>query len=132
MQVTNKVGNLLRVSFGVTDHWLLGLQVLLNANIGGSNLRKGINVFIACLVQRVTVAVDRIWIIVLAYGRLWGIFAFDLGPEFSIRVIRSLSSRPFLIEAVAKNLIRFLQGRSVRLVDRWGEDVLRLRCESVV
>ena len=96
MQVTNKVGNLLRVAFGVTDHWLLGLQVLLNANIGGSNLRKGINVFIACLVQRVTVAVDRICIGVFADGRLWSVITLDLGREFSFWVIRGLNSLPVL------------------------------------
>ena len=96
MQVTNKVGDLLRVAFGVTDHWLLGLQVLLNTDIGRSDLRKCINVFIACLVQRVTVAVDRIWIDFFVDGRLWSVITLDLGPEFSLWVIRSLNSLPVL------------------------------------
>lgn len=97
LQVTYKAGDLLWVTFGVTDLRLLGLQVLLNAYIRGSDLRKCEHVFIACLVQRVTVAIDRIWIIVFAYGRLWGIITFDLGPELSIWVIRSLNSLPVFL-----------------------------------
>ena len=96
MQVTNEVGNLLWVAFGITDHWLLSLQVLLNTDIGRSDLRKRIDVFIACLVQRVTVAVDRIWIDFFADGRLQSVFTFDLGPEFSFWVVRSLNSLPVL------------------------------------
>ena len=96
MQVTNEIGNVLRVAFSVTDLWLLGLQVLLNTDIGRSNLRKGINVFIACLVQRVTVAVDRIWINFFADGRLRSVITLDLGPEFSFWVVRGLNSLPVL------------------------------------